>query len=95
MWPIVYRRFWVGAAVGVVVVVVDEAEVVVDEAGVVVDEAGVVAVFLLLLRLLRLWSVAWSVVVVWVVPALPAVWVVPALPAVWVVPALPAVDPVI
>ena len=73
MWPIVYRRFWVGAAVGVVVVVVDEAEVVVDEAGVVVDEAGVVAVFLLLLRLLRLWSVAWSVVVVWVVPALPAV----------------------
>ena len=79
MWPIVYRRFWVGAAVGVVVVVVDEAEVV-------VDEAGVVAVFLLLLRLLRLWSVAWSVVVVWVVPALPAV---------WVVPALPAVDPVV
>ena len=79
MWPIVYRRFWVGAAVGVVVVVVDEA-------GVVVDEAGVVAVFLLLLRLLRLWSVAWSVVVVWVVPALPAV---------WVVPALPAVDPVV
>ena len=79
MWPIVYRRFWVGAAVGVVVVVVDEA-------GVVVDEAGVVAVFLLLLRLLRLWSVAWSVVVVWVVPALPAL---------WVVPALPAVDPVV
>ena len=73
MWPIVYRRFWVGAAVGVVVVVV-------------VDEARVVAVFLLLLRLLRLWSVAWSVVVVWVVPALPAV---------WVVPALPAVDPVV
>ena len=79
MWPIVYRRFWVGAAVGGVVVVVDEA-------GVVVDEAGVVAVFLLLLRLLRLWSVAWSVVVVWVVPALPAL---------WVVPALPAVDPVV